>query len=305
MQEQLSKDEFQIKELIRNNEGRKRKKQIINKLFKGILFLCTSFGIIMLAILILRVLLDGLGWLDWNYITSLPSRFPKQSGVKSALVGSVWVISLVGLISFPLGVGSAIYLEEYADEKSWFVRILELNIANLAGVPSVVYGLLGLTVFVRFLGLETSILAGALTLSLLILPIIIVSAQEALKAVPDSLREGAYALGFTKWETIKGVVFPYAAPGIFTGVILALSRAMGEAAPLILAGAAGYIPFLPRGPLDDYTVLPIQIYNWVTRPQSEFQHVAAAGILVLLVILLSANAVAILLRNKYQRTLDG
>lgn len=305
MQNESERDHAEIKDILHSNEDLKRKKEIVNKLFEGVLFLCISFGIVMLVILLMRVLSDGLGWLDWNYLMNLPSRFPEQSGVKSALVGSVWVIFLVAVMSFPLGVGTAIYLEEYADKDSWFFKVLELNIANLAGVPSVVYGLLGLTVFVRFLNFGTSILAGAATLSLLILPIIIVSSQEALKAVPDTLREGAYALGFTKWETIKGVVFPYAAPGIFTGVILALSRAMGEAAPLILVGAAGYIPFLPRGPLDSYTVLPIQIYNWVTRPQAEFQNVAAAGILVLLVILLSANAVAILFRNKYQKTLDG
>jgi len=298
-------EDEKLKELMQNDEQRKKRKKLVNKLFEGVIFSCTLFGVIILVVLIMRVLGDGLGWLDWQYITSLPSRFPEQAGIKSAFAGSVWLIVLVGLISFPLGVGTAIYLEEYADDDSWFFTILELNIANLAGVPSVVYGLLGLAFFVRFLALGTSVLAGAATLSLLVLPIIIVSAQESLKAVPDTLREGAYALGFTKWETIKGVVFPYAAPGIFTGVILALSRAMGEAAPLILVGAAGYVPFLPRGPLDSYTVLPLQIYNWTTRPQAEFQNVAAAGIIVLLIILLSANAIAIVLRNKYQKTLDG
>jgi len=294
-----------LKQLMHNDERRKKRKALVNKLFQGVLFLSTLFGVVMLVVLIMRVLIDGLGWMDWQYLTSLPSRFPEQAGIKPAFAGSVWIIVLVGLISFPLGVGTAIYLEEYADDDSWFFTILELNIANLAGVPSVVYGLLGLAFFVRFLAFGTSILAGAATLSLLVLPIIIVSAQESLKAVPDTLREGAYALGFTKWQTIKGVVFPYAAPGIFTGVILALSRAMGEAAPLILVGAAGYVPFLPRGPLDSYTVLPLQIYNWTTRPQAEFQNVAAAGIIILLIILLSANAIAIVLRNKYQKTLDG
>jgi phosphate transport system permease protein len=283
----------------------KQRKQLLNKLFKAVLVLCASFGIIMLAVLLFEVFREGLSWLNWDFLTSFPSRFPENAGIKSAIVGSVSVIGLVALISAPLGVGTAIYLEEYADESSLFSRFLEVNISNLAGVPSVVYGLLGLTVFVRWLGFGRSILAGAATLSLLILPIVIVSAREAIKSVPDSLRHGAYALGTTKWQVIKGVVLPYSAPGIFTGVILALSRAMGEAAPLILVGASGYVPFLPNGLFDSYTVLPIQIYNWTTRPQTEFQHVASAGIIILLVILLTTNGIAIVLRNKYQDRVQG
>ncbi|AGB40808.1 phosphate ABC transporter, permease protein PstA [Halobacteroides halobius DSM 5150] len=283
---------------------RVRKRKMLDKFFQGAMFLCTIFGIVMLAVLLIYVLQEGLAWLDFDFLTSYPSRFPEQAGLKSAFVGSIWVIGLVALISFPLGVGTALYLEEYADQNSWFFRILKLNIANLAGVPSVVYGLLGLAVFVELLNFGRSILAGAATLSLLILPVIIVAAQEAIKSVPDSLKEGAYALGMTKWQTIKAVVFPYAAPGIFTGVILALSRAMGEAAPLLIIGAAGYVPFLPRGPFDIFTVLPIQIFNWTLRPQSEFHHVASAGIIVLLVVLLTANGIAIILRNKYQKDID-
>jgi len=283
---------------IDKSEKRRRLKGM---LFEKILFLCTIFGVVVLVILLFDVFRTGFSWLDADFINSFPSRFPKNAGLKSALVGSIWVIGLVTLISFPLGVGTAIYLEEYADKNSWFFRILKLNIANLAGVPSVVYGMLGLAVFVEFLGFGRSILAGAATLSLLILPVIIVAAQEAIRSVPSNIKEGAYALGATRWQVIKGIILPYAAPGIFTGVILAISRAMGEAAPLILVGAAGYVPFLPRGPMDTFTVLPIQIFNWVSRPQTEFQNVAAAGIIVLLVILLSTNGFAIFLRNKYQR----
>ncbi|GAB6100585.1 phosphate ABC transporter permease PstA [Halanaerocella petrolearia] len=287
-------------------EAKKRikRRKLLNKFFKGVLFLCTIFGVVALAVLLVYILKQGLGWLSFDFITSFPSRFPEKAGLKSAFIGSLWIIGLVALISVPLGVGTAIYLEEYADKKSWFFNILKLNIANLAGVPSVVYGLLGLALFVRFFNFGRSILAGAATLSLLILPVIIVSAQEAIKSVPSSLKEGAYALGMTKWQMIKAVVLPYSAPGIFTGVILALSRAMGEAAPLLIIGAAGYVPFLPRGPLDTFTVLPIQIFNWTARPQAEFHNVAAAGIIVLLAVLLTANAIAVVLRNKYQRDLD-
>jgi len=284
-----------------NKSSNLKSRKLMSKIFEGFFFLAIAFGIIMLIVLLANIFKTGVGWLSLDFITNLPSRFPKRAGIYSALVGSIWVIGLTFLFSFPLGVGTAIYLEEYSDKKKWFNNLLQINIANLAGVPSIVYGILGLAVFVRLFGFERSILSGALTLALLILPVIIVSSQEALKAVPNELRHGSYALGVSKWLTITGVVLPYAMPGILTGTILAMSRAMGEAAPLIIIGAAGYIAFIPRSIMDSFTVLPIQIFNWTSRPQAEFQNVASAGIIVLIVLLLSANALAIFLRNKYEK----
>lgn len=279
-------------------------RKLKNTIFHLLLLLTIGFSIIMLALLLLQVLSTGLKYLDWDFITSMPSRFPEKAGILSALVGSIWTIGLTALTALPLGVGTAIYLEEYINKKTLFNKILLINISNLSGVPSIVYGMLGLAVFVRLFEFERSILSGALTMALLILPTIIVSSQEAIKSVPNSLKEGSYALGMTKWQTITGVVLPYSLPGILTGSILAISRAMGEAAPLIMVGAAGFIGFLPDGPMDSFTVLPIQIYNWTSRPQAEFQNIAAAGIIVLMLLLLSANAVAIILRNKYQNRMD-
>lgn len=279
-------------------------RKLKNTIFHGVLLIATSFGIIMLGLLLYQILKSGLSWLNINFILSMPSRFPQKAGILSALVGSIWVIGLTILFAFPLGVGTAIYLEEYSHKKSFINKLLQINISNLAGVPSIVYGILGLAVFVRFFKFERSILSGALTLALLILPIIIVTTQESIKSVPDSLKQAAFALGVTKWQMITGVVLPFAFPGILTGTILAISRAMGEAAPLIMIGAAGYVAFLPNGPLDSFTVLPVQIFNWTSRPQADFQGIASAGIIVLMVLLLSANAVAIFLRNKYQNRID-
>jgi phosphate transport system permease protein len=280
------------------------KRHLKNKLFHLLLAGCILFSITALALLLYDIFSKGLGWLDWQFLTSMPSRSPEKAGILSALVGSVWVIGLTSVFSLILGVGTAVYLEEYTDPKKLINRIIQLNISNLAGVPAIVYGLLGLAFFVRFLGFDKSILSGALTLTLLILPVITVASQEAIRSVPRSLREASYSLGTTKLQTITGVVLPYAMPGILTGSILAISRAMGEAAPLIMVGAAGYIAFLPKGPMDWFTVLPVQIFNWTSRPQEEFQYIAAAGIIVLMAVLLSANAVAILLRNKYQNRMD-
>lgn len=280
------------------------RRKLKNSLFHGLLFMATAFGIVVLALLLYQVIRTGWGWLDWQFISSLPSRFPKKAGIISALAGSVWVIGITTALAFPIGVGTAIYLEEYTRPKHWLNKLVQLNISNLAGVPSIVYGILGLTVFVRLMGMGRSILAGALTLALLILPVIIVASQEAVRSVPNSLRQGSFALGVSKWQTITGVVLPYAMPGILTGTILAISRAMGEAAPLIMVGAAGYIAFLPKTPLDAFTVLPIQIFNWTSRPQADFQHIAGAGILVLMIVLLTANGIAIFLRNKYQNRMD-
>ncbi len=281
-----------------------RRRRLKNALFQGVLISIIVFSIIMLLLLLYQVFKVGFSHLSLSFITSMPSRFADRAGIASALAGSIWTISLTILFAIPLGVGTALYLEEYANKQSWWTKILELNISNLAGVPAIVYGMLGLAVFVRFLNFQRSILSGALTLALLILPVIIVSSQEALKSVPSTLKEGSYALGVSKWQTITGVILPFSIPGILTGSILAVSRAMGEAAPLIMIGAAGYIGFMPKSPLDSFTVLPIQIFNWTSRPQAEFQDIAAAGIIVLLVLLLSMNAIAIVLRNKYQNRMD-
>jgi len=253
-----------------------------------------------LAALIFDVTRDGIGRLSWQFLTSYPSRRASQAGILPALVGSVYVIGITALIAVPLGVGAAIYLEEYGTQGR-LSRVIEINIANLAGVPSIIYGLLGLGLFVRVFGMGRSVLAGASTLALLVLPTVIISTREALRAVPKSLREGSYALGATKWQTIQRQVLPAALPGLLTGLILALSRAIGETAPLITIGALTYVPFLPDDIWSPFTVLPIQIFNWVSRPQEAFAENAAAGILILLVLLLAMNAVAIVVRDRFQR----
>jgi phosphate transport system permease protein len=270
----------------------------------GVLFLATIFGIVVLVTLLVDVAVDATPWLDGQFLSSYPSRTPGEAGIISALVGSLWLMGLTALISVPLGVASAVYLEEYASD-GWFLRLIQVNIANLAGVPSVVYGILGLSLFVRFAGWGNSLLSGALTLSLLILPIIIISTQEALRSIPSGLRESAFALGATRWQVIWSHVLPMAAPGIFTGVILALSRAIGETAPLILVGALTFVPFLPRGTLDQFTALPIQIFNWAARPQDEFRGLAAAAIVVLMILLFTMNLSAILLRNYFEERRAG
>jgi phosphate transport system permease protein len=272
----------------------------IGTLFHALCLGATFVGIVVLAALLYDVVSTGAPRLSWAFLNGFPSRFAARAGMKPALIGSMWTLGLTALVAFPLGVGTAVWLEEYAPA-SRLKSIVEANIANLAGVPSIVYGMLGLAVFVRYLGMGRSILAGALTLALLILPVIIIASQEAIKAVPGSIRLGAYALGATRWEAIRHHVLPLALPGILTGTILALSRAIGEAAPLIVVGALAFVPFVPNSPLDPFTVVPIQVYNWVSRPQAEFQQLAAAASIVLLVLLLSMNAVAILLRNRFSR----
>ena len=268
--------------------------------FAVVCLLATVVGVVFLAVLLTDLVRDGAGRLSADFLRDPPSRLASRAGIGPALLGSLWLLVLTALISFPLGVGTAIWLEDYSP-KNRFTRIVQMNIANLAGVPSIVYGILGLAVFVRLFAFGNSILAGACTLALLILPVIIIASQEAIRAVPSSIRLGAYALGATRWETIRHHVLPQALPGILTGTILALSRAVGEAAPLILVGAAAFVPFAPRGPLDSFTAIPIQIFNWVSRPQAAFHEAAAAACLVLLVALLTLNAVAILLRNRYSR----
>lgn len=259
--------------------------------------------LLVLAIFIGFVLYMGVDRLSWEFMMSLPSRFAEQSGIYSAWIGTIWVLVLTTIVSFPLGVGAGIYLEEYG-KKNKLATFLEINIANLAGVPSVIYGLLGLEAFVRIMKMGNSILAGAMTLALLILPIIIVSTREALRAVPSTIRDASNALGASKWQTIWNQVLPASFGGILTGVILALSRAVGETAPLIVIGALAYVPFAPNGPLDEFTVLPIQIFNWVTRPQHEFVINAAAAIIVLLLITFVMNGIAVYLRYRWQRKMD-
>ena len=285
-------------------ELRRSRRKRIGVILAGVLFLATIFGIVVLVTLLVDVAQDAAPWLDRQFLSSFPSRHPSEAGIKSALIGTLWLMGLTALISVPLGVASAIYLEEYADD-GWFLRLIQVNIANLAGVPSVVYGILGLALFVRFAAWGNSLLSGALTLSLLILPIIIISTQEALRSIPTGIRESAYALGATRWQVIWSHVLPMAAPGIFTGVILALSRAIGETAPLILVGALTFIPFLPQGALDQFTALPIQIFNWTARPQDEFQGLAAAAIVVLMILLFTMNLTAILLRNYFENQRAG
>ena len=236
-------------------------------------------------------------FLEPGFLSSPPSQSPDRIGIFPALVGTLYMMTITAAAAFPLGIGAAIYLEEYA-RRNWFSRFIQVNIANLAGVPSIVYGLLGLQLFVRVLEFDRSVLAGALTMALLVMPIIIVSAQESLRAVPPSMREAAYAVGATRWQVIRHHVLPYAFGGMLTGNILAMSRAIGETAPLIAMGALTFIAFLPDTPTDDFTVLPIQIFNWVTRPQSAFHEVAASTILILLLILLLMNSAAIIMRHR-------
>jgi phosphate transport system permease protein len=257
-------------------------------------------ALVTLAALIADVMADGAGRLSWQFLTSLASRRAEDAGIYHALAGSIWVIVLTGAFALPLGVASAVYLEEYGTS-SRLARFIEINIANLAAVPSIIYGLLGLGLFVRALGMGRSVLAGACTLALLALPVVILSTREALRTVPKSIREGSYALGATKWQTIWHQVLPMAFPGILTGLILSLSRAVGETAPLITIGALTYIPFAPDSVWSPFTVLPIQIFNWLSRPQVAFKANAAAGILVLLALLLAMNAAAVLLRDRFQR----
>jgi phosphate transport system permease protein len=264
----------------------------------GILSILIGLGTLLL--LIGDVLRLGLPWLDWQFLDSFDSRFSARAGIKAALYGSVYMMFFTIIVAVPLGVMGAIYLEEYASD-NWFTRFVQINIANLAGVPSIIYGLLGLTVFVRWMGLGRSVLAGSLTMALLVLPIIVVATREAIRAVPSSMRDASLALGATKWQTTWHHVLPYAFPGIMTGNILAASRAIGETAPLITLGALTFVPFVPENPLDRFTVLPIQIFNWTSRPQAEFHELAAAGIIVLLAVLLALNSVAIVLRQRMRK----
>ena len=279
-----------------SSAGRRR----ADLVFQATALVVLGVALAALAVLVGTVWRDGAGRLDWTFLTSFPSRRAEDAGIYHAIVGSLYVIALTAAMALPVGVAAATYLEEYGG-RSRLARFIELNIANLAAVPSIIYGLLGLGLFVRALGMGRSVLAGAATLALLALPVVILSTREALRTVPSSIREGSYALGATKWQTIWHQVLPMSLPGILTGLILALSRAIGETAPLITIGALTYIPFAPDSVWSAFTVLPIQIFNWVSRPQAAFKENAAAGILVLLALLLTMNAIAIVLRDRYQR----
>lgn len=283
-----------------NHAARRRTRQRLDKLFHGLFLAAIFVAIAALVILLWDVLAKGAQHLRWDFITSFASRKWEQSGILAPLLGSFYVIGLTAAIALPIGIATAIYLEFYA-ARNWLTRLLQTNIANLAGVPSIVYGLFGLAFFVRYLAFDRSILSASLTMALLILPVIIVNTQEAIKAVPPSQAHGAYALGASKWQVVSTVVLPAALPGIFTGAILSLSRALGESAPLITVGAWAFIQAIPKSPMDTFTVLPIQIWVWSSKPQPGFQEIAATAIIVLLIVLLSINAVAIVLRNKYQK----
>jgi phosphate transport system permease protein len=287
--------------LLRGDGGHlaaRRRKAAAFRLFCGAM---TGLGVVLLVVLLARIAREGASWLDWQFLSSFPSRHPEKAGILSAIAGTIWMVGMTAAIAVPLGVGSAVYLEEYA-RKNRFTRLLEVNLANLAGVPSIIYGILGLAVFVRFFHLERSLLAGSLTMSLLVLPVIIVASREAIRSVPAMFRHAAFALGASRWQTVRHHVLPAAVPGILTGIILSLSRAIGETAPLVVIGAFGYVAFVPEGPMDDFTVLPIQIFNWTSRPQKEFHELAAAGILVLLAVLLLMNATAVLIRHRARRS---
>jgi len=269
-------------------------------IFAALGLLSVIIGLAMLVVLVGDVLNRGVPWLSLDFLNSFDSRFAARAGIKAALYGTAYMMFFTMLVALPLGVMTAIYLEEYAPD-NWLTSFIQINISNLAGVPSIIYGLLGLTVFVRWMGLGRSVLAGALTMALLVLPIIVVATREAIRAVPSSMRDASLALGATKWQTVWNHVLPYAMPGILTGNILAASRAIGETAPLITLGALTFVPFVPRDPLDRFTVLPIQIFNWTSKPQAEFHDLAAAGIILLLATLLVLNSVAIFLRQRLRK----
>ena len=275
----------------------------IERIFILLALLALSITLFFLATLLINIILDGGSKLSWGFITGYPSRHADSAGVLPALAGSFYLMVLTTLIAVPVGVGAAVYFEEYG-KKGWLTKALELNIANLAGIPSIIYGLLGLQLFVHVAHLERSLISGALTLSLLILPVIIIGTREALKQIPAGLREGSLALGATKWQTIWNHVLPNALPGIMTACILSLSRAIGEAAPLVCLGALTYVAFLPDSLFSPFTALPIQSFNWISRPQEAFHENAAGAVLVLLILLLSLNAVAVTIRMKYQRQLS-
>ena len=283
--------------------NKRRWNRINDKIFQFIGLGFTLSALLMLVIFLFDIMSEGLGRIDWSFLSSLPSRKAEKAGILTAWTGTVWILFMTAAIAIPIAVAAGIYLEEYG-KKNKLASIVEVNIANLAGVPSIIYGLLGLEIFGRIMNLGGSLLTGALTLSLLILPVIIVATREALKAVPKTLREASFGLGATKWQTVWHQVLPTASGGILTGIILALSRAVGETAPLIVIGALAYVPYVPSSPLDEFTVLPMQIFNWISRPQHEFLVNGAAAIIILLLITFVMNGIAVYFRNKWQSKIN-
>jgi len=277
-----------------------KKRDRIDYFVNYLLFFSVLIAFLTLASLIVDIFSDGWEWFDWQFFNSFPSRKPEIAGIKAAFYGTVWVMSITAFLSIPIGISTALYLEMFADD-SKFNKFIKVNISNLAGVPSIIYGILGMAIFVEFFQMGRVILAGALTMTLLILPIIIIASQEAIKQVPSYYMDAALALGATKWQAVVKVILPQSIPGIVSGFILAMSRAIGESAPMIAISALVYITFLPEGPLDRFTVMPIQIYNWISQPQDGFRGLAAAGIILLLIMLLSLNSLAIFLRDYFQR----
>lgn len=271
-----------------------------DKIFRIVALCLTVFALLILLVLLTDIFWRGFGRLNWGFFNNLPSRHPENAGILTAIAGMLSLLFFTIIIALPIGILAGVYLQEYR-AKNKFAKIVEINIANLAGVPSVIYGILGLQLFVRMAKMGNSLLAGAFTLALLIMPIIIVSTREALKAVPKTLREGSYGMGATKWQTTSRVVIPSALGGILTGIILSISRAIGETAPLLVIGALVYVPFIPEGPNDQFTTLPIQVFNWVSRPQAGFIVNAAAGIIILLLITFLLNGIAIYIRNKWYK----
>ena len=276
-------------------------RKIKDKLLKYLLIICISLCTLFLLLLILGILLKGLRYLNFKFLSQMPSRISSKAGFYPAIIGSLFLFIIVVSLSVPIGVGTAVYLENYSDRKSKISKLLEINISNLAGVPSIVYGLLGLSIFSRMHSLVGTVLSGGVVLSLMILPVIIVSSREAIKSVPKILIEAAYGLGMTKLQMIRAVILPIAAPGIFTGVILSISRAIGESSPLLVVGASSMVTKIPSNIFSRYTAMPIQIFQWSSYPKKDFQDLAATGIIVLLIFLLTANSIAIILRNKYQK----
>ena len=281
-------------------EPRVSARRAVGEIWRWLLFAATALAIVLLGMLLWSIIEPGWDWLSWHLITDMPSRKPEIAGMNSGIWGSIWIVIGSAIFSFVVGVGTAIYLEEYAP-RNRLTRMIQTNISNLAGVPSIVYGLLGLVFFVQWMNLGRSISAGALTMGLLILPVVVISSQEAVRAVPLGLRQASYALGATKWQTIRHHVLPSAMPGILTGMILSMSRAIGETAPLLVVGASSLVLSRPDGPLSPFTAMPVQIYNWSARPQKEFEHLTAAAIIVLLIVLISMNALAIYLRQRLSR----
>ena len=277
--------------------NRVRKNRLKDRLFKYYGLLSTLTGLILLALFLTNIVIDGVSRLNWQFLTSLPSRLPERAGILTAWTGTLWIFVLTAISSIPIGIGAGIWLEEYG-KKNKISNILEINISNLAGIPSIIYGILGLGVFVRLMNFGGSLLAGAFTLSLLILPIIIVSTREALRSVPRSIIEASLALGATRWQAIWSTQLPAASAGIITGIILALARAIGETAPLIVIGALAYVPFVAKHPMDEFTVMPMQIFNWVSRPQHGFIINSAAAILVLLIMVFLMNSIAVYFRHR-------